>query len=51
MDNYIEIESQKDLNEFINSKVSFHDSMIKEMQMLNRGFVHENLAMDMGHRF
>ena len=51
MKSYIEIKNQEDIDHLIQSEFSFHDSMVKEMQILNRGFVNKNRSMDMSHRF
>ena len=51
MENYIEICTAEELEKFIHETVTFHDSMVKEVQMINRGYVMENKSMDMSHQF
>lgn len=51
MKNYTEIKSQKDLDELILSVGDFHDSMTKEIHMINRGGVLADHNMLMSHQF
>ena len=51
MKSYIEITSAEELESFLHETVTFHDSILKEMQMVNRGFLMENKSMDMDLRF
>ena len=51
MKGYIEITSPEELDRFLHETITFHDGMVKELQMINRGYVMENKSMNMGHRF
>lgn len=51
MEGYIEIKSQEELNQFLYETVTFHDGMLKEMQVINRGYVMKDKSMNMDHRF
>lgn len=48
---YIEISTEGELTKFLDETVSFHDSLIKEIQMINRGYVQENQSMVYSHQF
>ena len=48
---YIEILSQKDMDELLNSVKGFHDSMTKEIHIINRGHVNPDHSMTMSHKF
>ncbi|MFW6026528.1 MAG: hypothetical protein ACOCRX_09315 [Candidatus Woesearchaeota archaeon] len=45
LDNYSELKSQKEMDEFLNIVGGFHDGLIKELHSLNSAFVDENLSM------
>ncbi|MEX2962304.1 hypothetical protein [Microbulbifer sp. TYP-18] len=47
---YTEIISAEDLEKFLEKTVTFHDSMMKEMQAINRGYVMQDKSMNMDHR-
>ncbi len=51
MEEYTEIKSAEELEVFLHQTVTFHDSILKELQMINRGYVMENKSMNMDHRF
>lgn len=51
MKDYTEIKSPDELERFLHEKVTFHDGMLKEMQIINRGYVMKNKSMNMDHRF
>ncbi len=51
MEEYTEIKSSDELDQFLHEKVTFHDGMLKEMQIINRGYVMENKSMNMDHSF
>jgi len=51
MSNYIEIATAEELHVFLHETVTFHDSLIKEVQMINRGYVMEDKSMNMGLQF
>lgn len=51
MEGYTEIATQIELDKFLDHVGYFHDSMIKELQMINRGYVMKNKLMVMAHQF
>ena len=51
MEDYTEIRSSEELDNFLHQTVSFHDGMVKELQMINRGYVMEDKSMNMDHQF
>lgn len=51
MNGYNEICNQIDLDTLINLMVSFHDSMVKEIHIINRGAVLSDKSMLMSHKF
>ncbi len=51
MENYIEITTAEELEKFLYETVAFHDSMVKELQMINRGYVKKDKSMVTSHRF
>ena len=51
IEEYTEIKNPGELEVFLHQTVTFHDSMLKELQMINRAFVMESKSMDMWHRF
>jgi hypothetical protein len=48
---YIEVTIQNEMDSLLNSIAGFHDSMTKELHIINRGFVAENYSMIMAHQF
>jgi hypothetical protein len=51
MKSYIEIFSAEDMEKLLSSISGFHDSMTKEIHIMNRGYVNSDHSMDMGHKF
>jgi hypothetical protein len=51
MKDYKEITTQTDMEALLSMVVGFHDSMAKEIRVINHGFVLPDHSMDMGHRF
>lgn len=51
MRSYRSIRSQHDMDDLVASIVGFHDSMTKEIHLMNRGYVASDKSMMMGHRF
>ena len=48
---YIEILNQKDMDALLDSVAGFHDSMTKEIHIINRGYVNPDHSMIMCHQF
>jgi hypothetical protein len=48
---YQEILTQEDMNKLLNTMAGFHDSMTKEVHLINRGYVDKDHGMVMSHRF
>jgi hypothetical protein len=51
MHSYHEVLTQDDMDRLLRSIRGFHDSMTKEIHLINRGAVLPNQSMDMLHRF
>ena len=51
MKDYQEITTQADMEALLSLIAGFHDSMAKEIRIINHGFVMSDHSMDMGHRF
>jgi predicted RNA-binding Zn-ribbon protein involved in translation (DUF1610 family) len=51
MRTYHSIVSQQDMDNLLASIAGFHDSMTKEIHLVNRGYVQPDKSMMMGHRF
>jgi len=47
---YTEVSTQSDMDQLLGSIAGFHDSMTKEVHLINRGAVLANHSMDMSHR-
>lgn len=50
MQDYCEISTQQQMDALLNSIAGFHDSMTKEIHLINRGYVLPTHGMVMGHR-
>lgn len=48
---YTEIETQADLDDLLGRAAGFHDSMVKELRVVNRAYVRSDRSMVMNHRF
>jgi hypothetical protein len=48
---YTEIETQSELDSLLDRAAGFHDSMIKELHLVNRAYVSSDHSMFMNHRF
>lgn len=51
MTEYTEIKTHEEMETLLNSFAGFHDSMTKEIRIINRGFVSADHSMMMSHRF
>src|SRR3569832_945939 len=51
MRGYTEIRTQKEMDALVSRLAGFHDSMAKELHVVNRGWVDEDRSMTMTHRF
>ena len=51
MHSYRSVGSQVDMDDLLTSIAGFHDSMAKEIHLVNRGYVAPDKSMAMGHRF
>lgn len=51
MQSYERVESQEDMDFLLASIAGFHDSMTKEIHLMNRGYVRADKSMMMSHRF
>lgn len=48
---YTVIETQADLDDLLGRAAGFHDSMVKELRVVNRAYVRSDRSMVMNHRF
>jgi hypothetical protein len=51
LDSYRSVRSQVDMDHLLTSIAGFHDSMTKEIHLVNRGYVAPDKSMAMSHRF
>ncbi|WP_027360792.1 hypothetical protein [Desulforegula conservatrix] len=51
MKSYTEIKTQEDMEKLLSSIACFHDSMTKEIHIVNRGWVNRDHSMAMSHSF
>jgi hypothetical protein len=51
MHSYRSVGSQVDMDDLLTSIAGFHDSMAKEIHLVNRGYVAPDKSMAMGYRF
>lgn len=51
MKGYTEIRTQAEMDALLSRLAGFHDSMTKEIHLVNRGWIEEDRSMTMTHRF
>jgi len=51
METYTEILAQEDMEKLLSTIAGFHDSMTKEVHLINRGYVQPDHSMSMNHKF
>jgi hypothetical protein len=51
MRGYTEISTQEEMDALLTRLAGFHDSMAKELHIVNRGWIDEDRSMIMNHRF
>lgn len=48
LDSFVEIKTEEDINKFLFKFMNFHDSILKEVHILNSGYVENDLSMAFG---
>lgn len=51
MTGYTEVRTQEEMDALLSRLAGFHDSMAKELHLVNRGWIDEDRSMTMTHRF